>query len=530
VLSYIIRQLSGGVMVFVRAIKSVLMRSVAGVRSSARRVTNVSRATSKAANKATQNISKIGQKPTKREDFIETKNSYIAKSFVIGAVIVLVLLALLVYFVIYPLVVRYFFTARLQKDSSKLERYTGKVITFYDKNKTIPNSSGYMKDGKMQGTVKQYDTDGELVYEGEFNNDMRSGEGSEYEDGKLRYRGNFENGEYNGKGELYEDGLLAYTGTFKDGQLDGSNCCAYYPNGVAAYRGEYSRGERTGEGAEYYKSGAPEYIGEFVRGIWTGDGTLYDEDGNTLYVGSFKDGLYDGEGTLYLPGDFRLSGSFQQGVQSGQAQISRNGLTYYDGACTDGEAHGKGQVYDRLGNLLYDGTMRGNTIDGSCLLGMTMDEVKEALGDSRFTETEQANGILFSANELNLYVYFSYGVEEDGDPVAFDVCLCANGGYDADLETFLWSFSDDLDGWRDGLWPNADIIAGEAVPQFAAQKYDGNAYPCIIFPDGYGDCIVWMNNGECFMLQWTVAEGQVAEASDFVYEEEPELPEGPVTE
>jgi len=505
------QSLSKGFLSGFRMLRSVFQRMTMGVTTKVRSTTNVSRKTTKAVSKATKNISQIGQKPTKRSDFIETKHSFISKSFLTMAFLALMLLIALTVFVLYPLAMRFFFTAKFAKTNSKLVGYTGKVIVFYDKDKEKPCYQGYLKDGKLQGTVRYYDEEGELVFEGEYTDNYRNGPGEEYQDGKLIYSGNFDYGKYGGEGRQYEDGILVCSGTYDSGLLDGDDCILYYPNGSMLYRGSFSKGRQTGIGTQYYESGATQYFGTFHNGIWEGDGTLFDEDGEVIYTGSFANNLFEGDGTLYLDNDFRLSGSFISGVQGGDVLISRSGIAYYTGSATNSVAQGQGMVYDHLGNLLYTGTMRGGAIDGSCLLGLTMDDVKTALGDCRFTETEKADGILLEASELGMSVYFSYPAEEGGDAEAFDVTLVRNGSRDEALEDFLWSFADDIDTWREQLWPDTTFVAGDTRPKYSAANYENSSIPCIIYPDGYGDCTVWMVDGQCSMLQWTVARGKVAE-------------------
>ena len=57
-------------------------------------------------------------------------------------------------------------------------------------------------NGKRNGKVKEYDSDGKLEFEGEYLNGERNGKGKEYySNGKLRFEGEYLNGKrWNGKG------------------------------------------------------------------------------------------------------------------------------------------------------------------------------------------------------------------------------------------------------------------------------------------------------------------------------------------
>ena len=507
-IGYLLRELLNGFGAGLRSVKAFLMRGVLNVWTKIRQATQVARGATRVMSKATKNISQVGQKPASRSDFVETKRMFISKMFIFRAILFLILAIAISYFVLYPLVMRYFFTARMTPRNSRLPNYTGKVIVYYDDKKTIPFYQGYLKDGLLQGEGKQYDSDGVLVYEGEFLDGKRSGEGEEYEDGELIYRGGFFNGSYSGIGEEYKSGLLVSTGTYENGKLNGSDCYLYYPNGRTSYRGTFVAGEQTGEGIAYAENGVQAYSGSFQRGNWTGEGTAYSENGEPYYSGEFKNNRYDGDGTLYLSDDFRLEGTFLQGVQNGDALISHNGTVYYEGTAVNQKPNGQGVIYNSLGNVLYSGTMRGGIIDGRTMLGKSMDGIIEMLGDVRLTTEEKDDGILLTSEELGLSIYFSYMKGTGAAPTAYDILLYRIPEGDAALQKLLWSFSEDIDAWRSEMWTRETMVAGTAVPQFAAQRLGSQSMTCIIYQDSYADCTIWSNSTGVCGVQWTISGGE----------------------
>ena len=65
------------------------------------------------------------------------------------------------------------------------------------------NGKGYNKNGKMTyelkngtGKVKEYNNDGDLIFEGEYLKGLRNGKGKEYDEhtGKLKFEGEYLNG------------------------------------------------------------------------------------------------------------------------------------------------------------------------------------------------------------------------------------------------------------------------------------------------------------------------------------------------
>ena len=95
-------------------------------------------------------------------------------------------------------------------------KYNGKG---YDKNGKNGNIVFELKNGN--GYVKQYDYEGDLIFEGEYLNGLRYGKGKEYYDNcKIKFEGEYLNGlRWNGKGKEYNDkGKLIFEGEYLNGQ------------------------------------------------------------------------------------------------------------------------------------------------------------------------------------------------------------------------------------------------------------------------------------------------------------------------
>ena len=72
--------------------------------------------------------------------------------------------------------------------------------------------------------IKEYDSENNLIYEGEYSNGERNGLGKEYDIMRdcLIYEGYYINGDRNVKGkEYYEDGKIFYEGEFLAGKRHG---------------------------------------------------------------------------------------------------------------------------------------------------------------------------------------------------------------------------------------------------------------------------------------------------------------------
>ena len=90
--------------------------------------------------------------------------------------------------------------------------------------------NGYKKGENMpqyeiingKGIIKEYDNEGELIFEGEYLNGERNGRGKEYSnDGELIFDGVYLNGKRNGEGKEYsndDEGELIFEGKYLNGK------------------------------------------------------------------------------------------------------------------------------------------------------------------------------------------------------------------------------------------------------------------------------------------------------------------------
>lgn len=386
-LSYLLRQLTNSFGIFFRTIRAFFTRKLVGAWSRLRRITNFSRQATRVATSSFQGAAAAVKKPTKREDYIETQRLFISKSFLIFLAVGLVLTALLVYFVVWPFLLSHFFTARFYQEDEKLDSWSGRVIVYYDAEKKTPMYQGTLEEGLLQGNGREYDQDGLLLYEGNFVDGVRSGEGSLYEAGVLVYEGQFSGGVANGMGTAYDEGVKCYQGAFVDGLYEGEGI-AYYPNGQRSY------------------------AGSFAQGLYEGEGTAYDLDGQVCYKGSFAQGLYDGSGTVYLSDGSQIRAEFTAGMSNGVIQWYQAGKLWYDGSADDLTPDGFGTLYAESGKAVYAGEFDQGTLDGAWLLSLTAAELREAFGEAVLTESDVTGGFLVKNATLGLTALCSYQQED----------------------------------------------------------------------------------------------------------------------
>ena len=418
--SFLLRQLTGSVGIFFRTIRAFFTRQVTRVGAYGRRVTNVSRYATKVASTSFQGAAKAVKKPTKRGDYIETKELFISKSFLFLLAVGLAVAILLIYFVVWPFLLSHFFTARFWQGDKELESWSGRVIVYYDEDKQTPMYRGTLEDGLLQGPGEEYDEAGLLTYEGNFADGVRSGNGSCYEGGVLVYEGAFANGLYEGMGSLFEDGVLCY-------------------------RGSFVAGLQEGDGTAYYPSGQRAYAGVFAEGLYEGEGTEYWESGQVRYRGSFAQGLYDGSGTLYLEDGDQIRGEFSAGAAEGTVQWYQDGKLWYEGGLTDWAVDGFGTLYAESGDAVYAGEFDRGTLDGAWLLELTAGDLRAAFGEAKLTETGRGDGFLIENQQLGLTALCSYQQGET-EPQVYRLWLEPGEG-SPHAKLIPWESMEEADQW-----------------------------------------------------------------------------------
>ena len=91
------------------------------------------------------------------------------------------------------------------------KKWTGIGYTYYGiKLYEIKNGKGY---------IREYNSDGTLLFKGNYFNGERNGEGKEYSHGKLLFEGNYLNGLRNGEGkEYYDNSRIQFEGEYLNGE------------------------------------------------------------------------------------------------------------------------------------------------------------------------------------------------------------------------------------------------------------------------------------------------------------------------
>ncbi|UNT57509.1 AAA family ATPase [Lysinibacillus capsici] len=234
------------------------------------------------------------------------------------------------------------------------------------------------------GKGSLFDQEGELLFEGEFVNHMKQGNGIMYLKGQLIYQGEFIQNKKQGHGILYKDGHIHYEGHFRNDLMDGYGVLYYeeevispyqtlraqYPHlNQPQYEGDFVHGMKKGKGKQYYPNGFLQYEGDFIWHHMQGAGNIYYPTESptaeelargvtTLhYEGHFFEDLKHGKGKVYSrDGILEAEGQFKEDMMTGQGTLYyANGQASYIGDLVQGKKHGRGDYFNEEGKIIYSG-------------------------------------------------------------------------------------------------------------------------------------------------------------------------------
>jgi hypothetical protein len=222
------------------------------------------------------------------------------------------------------------------------------------------------------------------VYEGDFLNDRRHGNGvftgvdgyvyvGEWREGRIEgqgqvtypdgsvYVGAFRNDLAHGQGTITYPDASSYEGDWVDGVIQGSGV-ARYANGLV-YEGQFLNARQHGQGVMSHPDGY-RYEGQWEDGLRHGQGIAVYADG-TVYEGTFVAGQREGEGTLTMPDGFRYVGAWDDGEINGMGIATYTNGDVYEGMFVNGRRQGAGRDALCLGRGAGDRWEAGLPTDDS---------------------------------------------------------------------------------------------------------------------------------------------------------------------
>ena len=289
--------------------------------------------------------------------------------------------------------------------------------------------------------AKEYNASSDqLIFEGEYLNGQRNGEGKEYQNNTLIFEGNYKNGKRNGKGKQYNlfSKKLIFEGEYLNNkeligtQYDKNGNLLYKLNHIKGkgkeydwndeikFEGEYLNGQRNGKGKEYFE-GKLFFEGEYVNGLRNGKGKEYYENGKLAFEGEYLYGnkwagkgydilnnityeLKDGKCLIkeysFFNGELTFEGEYLYGQKNGKGkEYYESNKLYFEGEYIKGEKNGKGKIYDYMDSKLM---FEGEILYGCMKKGKYY--IKEKLEyDGEYLYNRKWNGKGYDENHNKIY-------------------------------------------------------------------------------------------------------------------------------
>jgi hypothetical protein len=266
-------------------------------------------------------------------------------------------------------------------------------------------------------------------YEGNWQHEHWHGHGTFTSADGSAIEGTFIQGIIHGHGtERDANGQLLYEGDWVNGIREGQGLLK---TPVGEYSGEFLAGKKHGKGTDSFVSGST-YTGQFIENQRHGHGVISHSNGS-VYDGQWKLGERCGQGKYVESNGYAYSGEWEHDLKHGQGFETIDEDNSYQGPFCRGVRHGKGKTTtskssqsalpreeSQTGNCIHEGMYVQNKKcgvgtetypDGSCYYGVWSDDMKHG------------PGLLKIANDVTYHVIFNedtivdifYSTEAEGD-------------------------------------------------------------------------------------------------------------------
>lgn len=249
-------------------------------------------------------------------------------------------------------------------DFKKSSKYTDSVNSFIGDPMMLQNNNFYI--GSWNSSL-QMDGEGKYIVPAE-----RTFVIGQWLNGKLFYgriyspkgvyEGETDNLFFHGKGNFKDINGSVYEGDFANGLKEGNGMLTF-PDG-SRYWGEFSMDLFNGQG-EFIWNDGNYYKGSFKKGAIHGSGQLKLSNGDK-YKGDFSENLFDGKGkyTWNKKGVVyeSYSGGYSEGKKSGVGCYLFENGDYFRGNFVEGRIVGKGE-YETM-EMIYRGCWKNGALEG----------------------------------------------------------------------------------------------------------------------------------------------------------------------
>ena len=212
---------------------------------------------------------------------------------------------------------------------------------------------GTFKGGQLNGECTIYYDSPQAYYVGSVVNDQPNGKGLEVTPSGAMYEGEFLNGLRHGQGRLHnEQKALVYSGEWMFGLKHGQGV---FQDDGGLYEGEFFRDVKCGSG-KYTLFSGEQYVGEFVEDRFNGRGRFLNAAGKVVYDGEWRNGKRCGMGKKFFGDGQYFQGMFHDDAMWGEGVLFyENGAPAFVGEYRNDKRNGEGVAYDIGGAVVEKG-------------------------------------------------------------------------------------------------------------------------------------------------------------------------------
>jgi len=258
----------------------------------------------------------------------------------------------------------------------------GTIMHYYSDDNSKPWYEENYKKGKLHGTYKVWNIEGQLMRVTNYKNGVFHGDHKRfYRDGSINYEYTFNQG--TGTDKIYDpSGQLLLEINYVDGLTDGS-FIEYFPTGDIKTNGFFKEGKYHAEWKIWNKDKQLNFQFSFNEGRLDGIVQKWNDNGNLAFEGEFNNGKRNGSFSTYFDdGTLHSECGFINNTMSGLCIYFTKTEKHYDYSpqCEyymgqyvgqrfeinykNGLKDGETRVYDERGNLRSLETYLNDTLDG----------------------------------------------------------------------------------------------------------------------------------------------------------------------
>ncbi len=197
----------------------------------------------------------------------------------------------------------------------------------------------------------------------------------------------------NGKGKIvYTDGNI-YEGDFVNGKKEGQG--TFTVKNGQVYVGQFANEKYSGKGKMTFPDGES-YDGDWVDEKMTGTGIFTFNDGK-VYVGQFSNDRRQGKGKLTYANGGVFEGNWVNDKIEGQGTFTHKNGDYYTGEWKNNKPDGFGKEYVKATNLMLEVTRR----DGVLVNSTAVKQCVSGDCNTGFGKTVFPDGTIYEGNRVN---------------------------------------------------------------------------------------------------------------------------------